>query len=102
MSPAIRHLRELCGCCAAALALLALIGIADPKDAEAARPLETGIFDGLFRSEDAGERQAWLQRTVEEGSSYALTVISWASVAPAEGNTDMSLVALSTAVRNVM
>jgi hypothetical protein len=67
-----------------AVAVTLTVLIAGPAEADAKRPLELGVFDGLFRSADPGERGQWLATSADRGSELALTVIAWSSVAPAD------------------
>ena len=52
--------------------------------AEANRPLRLGIFDGLFRSTDGGERARWLDQAGADRSELALSIVDWSAVAPVD------------------
>ena len=66
------------------VAVLPLIFTLLSSEAMAKQPLRLGIFDGLLRSADAGERDQWFDRVAGEDSDLVLSVITWAAVAPAD------------------
>lgn len=63
---------------------MALALLTSAAGAEAKRPLQLGIFDGLFSSADAGERARWLDQAATERSQLALGVVTWSAVAPVD------------------
>lgn len=56
------------------LAAVAAIALAVPSAARAERGLELGIADQLFQT---GERNAWLDRTMDLGAGYTKLFVSW-------------------------
>jgi hypothetical protein len=67
---------------------VALTGLTAPAAADAARPLEVGLTDGVFQDANLLTRGTWLQRAADSRADRVLLHASWRSIAPANPDGD--------------